>query len=341
MTDFLRPRKKPSVLAVLLAAGFLGSFFIRADGPGTLPTIAAADTRAIDQALEGKTPGPSTQNLYIATTATVTNLYANTFVRNSNLWVGPKVDLTAISAYSNNEGSYGTKFAITAISPIHCLGAQHVNLKPGTMLNFVGVDNRTATRTVMASMNAADDIDVYLLDSELPRTITPMKILPANWQQYIQLNDDSDTPPIPVIFANQENRLYCAEAARIIPGPTSMVAYHLPSTSQRLAFSKQVISGDSSFPEMLLINGEPVIFTLWHFGGWGAGPLEASQFDAINAAMHTLSQKADLPTDYQLRTPFLEGFAKVSTTGQPSSPSAAAPATTDIPAGAPPATTVP
>jgi len=157
-------------------------------------------------------------------------------------------------------------------------------------------------------MVAADDIDVYVLDSELPRTIRPMKILPADWAKYIQLGDDFDTPPFPVIFVNQANRLYCAEAARIGSEPTPLVYYHLPSTNQRRAFNTLIISGDSSFPEMLLIRGEPVILSLWHFGGYGSGPVEASQFDAINAAMHSLSAKADLSTDYQLRTPDLRGF---------------------------------
>jgi hypothetical protein len=210
------PRKRPSFLAVLLLGGFGWSLLVRAGVPGsTLPTLAESDTRAIDSALEGKTPGPAIQNVYAKTTATATNMLANAFVRNTNLWIGSNVDLTAISAYNNNVGSYGTKFPITAISPIHCLGAAHVNLKPGTELNFVGVDNQTATRTVMSSMVAADDIDVYLLDSELPRNITPMKILPADWGKYIQLGDDFDTPPIPVIFVNQANRLYCAEAPRV------------------------------------------------------------------------------------------------------------------------------
>lgn len=313
---------RSSFLAVLLGASGL---FVRADGPAALPTVAASDTEAIDHALEGKTPGAACQNLYTTMNASVTNMFGNTFVRNTALWIGPGVDLTAISAYSNNEGSYGTKFAITAISPIHCLGAAHVNLKPGTLLNFVGVDNRTATRTVVSSMVAADDIDVYLLDSELPRTITPMKMLPADWAKYLQLGDDYDTPPLPVIFANQENKLYCAEAERFVPGPTSTVIYHLPSTDSRRAFNTKIISGDSSFPEMLLIRGEPVILSCWHFGGYGAGPLEASQFDAINAAMHTLSQKANLPTDYQLKTPFLDGFAKMVGEGASSRP---APGTT-------------
>jgi hypothetical protein len=315
----------------LLAALLLGASVCTSSLSADAPTIATANTEAIDHALDGKKPSEACQNLYTQSKANVNTMFANTFVRNTNLWIGPKVDLTAISAYSNNEGSYGTKFAITAISPIHCLGAAHVNLKAGTLLNFVGVDNRTATRTVVSSTVAADDIDVYLLDSELPRTITPMKILPADWESYLQLNDESDTPPVPVIFANQDNRLFCAEAARIAPGPTPMVIYHLPSTDQRRAFDHQVISGDSSFPEMLLVRGEPVILSLWHFGGFGAGPVEASQFDAINAAMHTLSQKASLSTDYQLTAPILAGFAKVAAQAPPPAAGPGAPTGDTIP----------
>ena len=302
------PRKKPSLLAVVLLGAFGLSFFLKAADPAVAPTIAESDTKAIDKLLEGKTPGPATQNLFTTVTATVTNMVSNVFVRNPHVWTGPNVDLTAVSAYDTKDDGYGTKFAITAISPIHCIGAAHANLKPGTQLNFVGVDNMTATREVVSSINVADDIDVYLLDSELPRTITPMKILPADWAKYLRLGDDSDTPPIPVLFVNQADRVYCAEATRIGKESTPMVYYHLPSTNQRAAFNTQVISGDSSFPEMLLIRGEPVLLSCWHFGGYGAGPLEASHFDEINAAMHTLSTKTGLTSDYQLTTPNLRGF---------------------------------
>jgi hypothetical protein len=302
-------KKRPSLFAVLLAGAFVGSLLGRvlADSGVQLTLLESAE-EAIDIALEDKQPGPAVQNVYISSTANVTNMEANVFVRNPNVWVGTNVDLTAIAAYNTRGDSYGTKFEITAISPIHCIGAAHVAVKPGEKFNFVGADNRTMTRTIAASLNPVDDVEVYLLDRELPRSVTPMHMLPRDWAGYLRPGTELD---LPVIFINQRNWLYCAEAAGITPGSDPMVVYRPPLGRLRQAFNTQVISGDSSFPELVLVNGTPAILSLWHFGGYGAGPLEAAHFDAINAAMQKLSQQAGLSTNYQLRAVSMKGIAKL------------------------------
>ena len=255
-----------------------------------------------------KQPGADTQNVYTGQTAAVTHMAGNIFARNRNLWIGPKVDLTAIAAYNTGGDSYGTKFEITAISPLHCLGAAHAAAKIGEVFNFVGADNTTVTRTVIARLNPVDDIEVYLLNQPLPSSVTPMSILPRDWASYLR----PATPlHLPVLFINQANRLYCAEAFGIASGKEPQVIYQAPTTPGRVAFNTQVISGDSSFPEMMLVNGTPAILSLWHFGGYGAGPLEPAHFDAINAAMRQLSQQGDLGSDYQLRAVSMKGIAKL------------------------------
>jgi hypothetical protein len=301
-------RRKPSLLAVLLAGAFVGSLLGRvlADS-GVHLTLLESDEEAIDIALEDKQPGPAVQSVYISSTANVTNMEANAFVRNPNLWVGTNVDLTAIAAYNTRADSYGTKFEITAISPIHCIGAAHVAVKPGERFNFVGADNLTVTRTIAAALNPVDDVEVYLLDRELPRSVTPMHMLPRDWAGYLRQGTELG---LPVIFINQRNWLYCAEAAGITPGNDPLVVYRAPLGRSRQAFNTQVISGDSSFPDLVLVNGTPAILSLWHFGGYGAGPLEAAHFDVINAAMQKLSEQAGLSTNYQLRPVSMKGIAK-------------------------------
>jgi hypothetical protein len=305
------PRFSPRFfpLALLLAGAFADSLPGRAAADSAVRmTLIENDQQAVDAALGDKQPGPATQNVYSTQTATVTNIGYNAFTRNPNLWIGPKVDLTAISAYSDNVGSYGSKFAITAISPMHCLGAFHCRLQAGVHLNFVGADNATITRVVVASLNPVGDVEVYLLNQPLPPSVTPMSILPRDWAKYLH----PGTPlHLPAIFINQNNRLYCAEAFGIASGSDPQVLYQAPTTSQRLAFNTQVISGDSSFPEMVLVNGTPAILSLWHFGDYGAGPLEAAHFDAINAAMRQLSRQGGLGTSYQLRPVSMKGIAKL------------------------------
>jgi hypothetical protein len=299
-------RKRPSLFAVLVAGGFVGSLIGRALADAGLHlTLLESDEEAIDSALVGKQPGPATQNVYISTTASVSNMPYNVFVRNPNLWIGTNVDLTAIGAYNTRNDAYGTKFEITAISPIHCIGSTHVVAPVGEMVNFVGSDNKTFTRTVVASQNAADDIQVYLLNQELPPSVTPMRVLPRNWADYLRPGRELG---LPVIFIKQGNQLFCAEAAGVQTSANPLVIYRPPSTLLRTAFNSQVISGDSSFPEMVLVRGVPAILSLWHFGGYGAGPLVAAHYDAINAAMRRLSQKFSLPPQYQLRPVDMTGI---------------------------------
>jgi len=301
-------KKRPSLLALLLAGAFVGSLIgtVLADS-GVHLTLIENDEEAIDTALEAKQPGPLSQSVYISSKANVTNMEENVFVRNPNIWAGTNVDLTAIAAYNTKDDAFGTKFEITAISPIHCIGAAHAAAKPGAKFNFVGADNLVVTRTIAAELNPVDDVEVYLLDRELPPSVTPMRILPRDWASYLRPGAELG---LPVLFVNQRNWLYCAEAAGITPGNDPLVVYRVPLGGMRQAFNAQVISGDSSFPELVLVNGVPAILSLWHFGGYGAGPLEAAHFDAINAAMQKLSEQAGLATNYQLRAVSMKGIAK-------------------------------
>jgi hypothetical protein len=301
-------KNRPSLFAMLLAGAFVGSLIgtVLADS-GVHLTLLENDEETIDTALEDKQPGPLAQSVYISSQASVTNMEANVFVRNPNVWIGTNVDLTAIAAYNTKDDAFGTKFEITAISPIHCLGAAHAAPKLGTKYNFVGADNRTVTRTIAAELNPVDDVEVYLLDRELPPSVTPMRMLPRDVATYLPPGAELG---LPVIFVNQRNWLYCGEAAGIMPGNDPLVVYRAPLGRARQAFNTQVISGDSSFPELVLVNGVPAILSLWHFGGYGAGPLEAAHFDAINAAMRKLSEQAGLATNYQLRAVSLKGIAK-------------------------------
>jgi hypothetical protein len=161
---------------------------------------------------------------------------------------------------------------------------------------------------VVASLNPVDDIEVYLLNQPLPPRVTPMRILPRNWYDYLPVNKVLD---LPAIFINQHNRLYLAEAQGVTPGADPLVVYHLPAGSLRQQFNTQIISGDSSFPEMVLVHNVPAILSLWHYAGYGSGPLEAAHYDAINAAMKKLSQKFGSPDTYQLRPINLQGIAKM------------------------------
>ena len=189
-------------------------------------TLLETDEEEIDTALEDKQPGDATQQVYLPSSASPETMTSNSFIRNKGIWIGPKVDLSAISAYSDRPGSFGTKFAITAISPMHCLAAAHVAPTIGSHFNFVGSDNVTVMRTVVATLNPVDDVDVVLLNQPLPPAVHPMAILPRNWSQYLRVSTDLD---MPALFINQHSKLYLAEVAGITPGGNPLVVCHFPS----------------------------------------------------------------------------------------------------------------
>jgi hypothetical protein len=303
-----------SLIAMLLAAGCSAGLSrplsAQTNATVTSPvlTLLETDEEEIDTALEDKQPGAATQEVYLPSNASVSTMGSNSFIRNPGIWIGPKVDLSAISAYSDKPNSFGTKFAITAISPLHCIAAAHVSMHAGDHFDFVGSDNVTVMRTIVATANPVDDITIALLNQPLPPSVRPMAILPRNWSDYLRPGIDLE---MPAIFINQHNRLYLAEVEGITRGPSPMVVYHFPSGLVRQLFNIQIISGDSSFPEMVLVHGQPALLSLWHFGGYGAGPLEAAHYDAINAAMKKLSRQFGWPAKYQLRPINLQGIARV------------------------------
>ncbi len=267
------------LVAVLLVAGCWAGLIrpLTAQNVAAEPrpslTFLEADEVEIDTSLEDKQPGAATQEVYLPSNPSVSTMGSNSFLRNPGLWIGRKVDLSAISAYSDKPNSFGTKFAITAISPMHCIAAAHVSMHVGDHFNFVGSDNVTVMRTIVATANPIDDITIALLNQPLPPSVRPTAILPRDWNDYLRAGVDLDMPGV---FINQHNRLYLAEIAGITRGPSPMVVCRFPSGLVRQRFNIQIISGDSSFPLMAVVHGQPVLLALWHFGGYGAGPLEAA-----------------------------------------------------------------
>lgn len=305
---------------------------IRADAPDlpakvVLPTtgaslrisLSAADTQAIYGLLAGQKPGFTSQARFSSTTATTANMTSNEFVKNMHNWAA-SVDLSCISAFNNRPGANGTKFQTTAISPRHGIGPAHTPAPIGSRYNWLASDGTTVTSTIIAEMTAANDIEIYLFDRDLPPTVAPARMLPPDWDHY--LGTPTATPgtnlrvTFPVIMPTQEAVIYCNQAAAINLGPEPMIFFQVPPNTLGMSFNNYnnghhgLWSGDSGFTQGMLINGDYVPIVETHFGGPGSGPFLPAYDAQINAAMHTLSKKADLDSDYQLTYVDLSGFAR-------------------------------
>lgn len=256
---------------------------------------------AVDLRIAGKSP---VTDLQIFTTQ---NHAAQTYVRSTSCWAAD-IDLTCLSPWNNRAGS---QRAGTAITPRHIINAAHFELQVGDTVRFVTTGNQVVNRTITGKARHPDyqpyfpDLTVYTLDSALPETITPCAVLPADWSDY--LKQVSKGRP-PALCLDQEEKALVTDVSVM----DSWIQFRVPSDSQRLAFYETKIGGDSGNPAFLIINGEPVLLTVWTNGGAGGGTFIPPQISALNAMIATADAQAGVSTGLEVTTIDLSTFTDFS-----------------------------
>ena len=216
------------------------------------------------------------------------NHVTSTYVRNTNLWCDD-VDLTCASPWNSRGGS---KRAGTLITAQHLLMASHYPLYIGDTVRFVANDNTILTRTITGVVNHPDyspyypDLRVAVLDSALPSSITPCKLMPSDYEDYL-VENSSNRPG--AIGLDQE------EKALIIDW-TGGGNFTTPTDSDRLIFHENIISGDSGNPAGVIVDGEFVSVTMWTYGGAGSGTPVADFISDINTMITTADTQASVST---------------------------------------------
>lgn len=231
------------------------------------------------------------------------------YVRNPNGWAYD-LDLTSISPW-NSAG--GDRLAGTLISPRHIVFATHYQMPIGTTIRFITKDNIIIERTLINKMSSPytgmyyPDITVGLLDYDVPSSIGFSKILPTNWNQYIDNNKIN-------VYANPGNKVPCLvldqEEKALVSGLFNVdcQGYTLFESSGSDSYNKffeNIIPGDSGNPAFIVINNELVLLTIWTFGGGGSGTFITSQKNSINQMMISLGG------GYELTEINLGNFAKI------------------------------
>jgi hypothetical protein len=122
------------------------------------------------------------------------NTSTNTFTRNEDFW---GIGLSGLSAVSPNNSRGGNRRAGTAITKRHIICTAHYPLYVGDTIDFVAnISGSTTavTRTIQKvkthplyagqSGNYCYDVQICLLDSDLPSGIDIMEIIPSNAGDY-------------------------------------------------------------------------------------------------------------------------------------------------------------
>lgn len=282
-------------------------------------SLAKSDSDAIDTMITNA--GATTTSLRVYSTENDTS---GIYVRNtSNFLTAAGVDQTCVAVWNSNGGK---QQGGTLITPRHIALAAHFEYGASTTVRFVDNSNNTVTATVLTGGNVpGTDIWVDVLTADVPSSITPCKILPANYATYLPsiaqtatipgigfLGGGNTTSPVDshpfklttvrdLFIATSTGGLFFEPAG----GQFSFIFPNLLSTTTRDKFYfDNVISGDSGNPAFLVVNNALSYVTSWFLGGGGFGPSYPDNITGINSLITSLGNSGG----YQVSTTSLAGF---------------------------------
>jgi hypothetical protein len=129
----------------------------------------------------------------------------------------------------------------------------------------VDKQNNVIERTLMGKEhheNATVDLTVGVLDFDVPTNLVSYaKVLPDNYSDYIR-----DGRGLPCIMLNQNKEALVGDVSSIVSTNfyKQLEASALISKEpNRLLFGKFLQKGDSGNPMFIMINGQPVLMTVW------------------------------------------------------------------------------
>ena len=194
------------------------------------------------------------------------------------------------------------KRAGTAVTKRHVLLANHVSYGIGTTVRFVAADNTVVDRSVVQAGRifqdgVGTDAWMVLLDSDLPVSITPCKLFPADYATYLPAGADSfnyAANDVPLLSLDQEEKAVLLDViSESASSSTSTFIYGAPTLADRVAFYEPIIAGDSGNPVFAVIGTE--LWLLSTLFGAGSGPFLGALAAELDAMITTLdTAEADI-----------------------------------------------
>ena len=238
------------------------------------------------------------------------------YVRNTLSWCYDlRQQMTCISPW-NDEGS-NIKPG-TAITAQHIITAKHFHLHNNDAIRFItanaGANNPEGVvlRTIRGSADQpGGDVTIHTLDSPLPPTITPCKVLPANYASYLSYLGGGRPP---VMYLDQEEKALVQEL-RALDLETNLTRFVKPLFHpNRLPFNELLINNDSGNPAFLIINDTLVLLSTALFYGTGDSTFVTNMVPSLNAMIvaadaNTVLTGPQISTGLQVQTVDLSGFS--------------------------------
>lgn len=269
------------------------------------------------------------------------NNSTSSFTRNEDFW---GIGLTGLSAISPNNSRSNNRRAGTAITKRHIITTAHYPLFAGDTIDFVADVNGSSTavtRSIQevkthplyegASGNYCYDIQVCLLDSDLPSSIDIMEILPSNAEDYVGQYDWISTAS--VVFDQQQKGLtrlqtilskgvyfgadlekhWCGSTSPSImengsayyssalgfSTPSDIVSTRLILTSDNLyKLNEDIIQGDSGAPNCFVLGTKLVLMGINASSSYGT--YLVPRISDINQLIVDVDTQAGISTSYTL-----------------------------------------
>ena len=241
-------------------------------------------------------------------------------VRNTNFWLHFAREITAIPQRFATAVTGGTNaYKLTgqggffAISPRHILTVDHMlgagNTNDQNLL-FIDDQGSNVVRWLIGVVELSNvDLDVGILNADLPPTVHPFTVLPFGYTNYLP---ELILPGL----SGQVQLVVCDQWRAVKPALWQMSAYngmfHLVYFNDDSAIwlgtngNRAHIGGDSGCPIMALVGTNLVYIS--EYDSPTTAPDAACYIPDINAAMHHLSTICNSGSDYQLATYDLSGF---------------------------------
>lgn len=244
-----------------------------------------------------------------------TNPVNPVYIRNTSCWA-KDIDTSPISIW-NNGGGYpepehagGTGGTGILITRKHIILAAHFRMKIGSKLIFVDMNNNTYVRTLVNVQQilsdvfdpwlqqfTATDILIGVLDSDLPNSVSNIKILDPNIANKLKI--ELTTKRIPVFLMNAERKAFVGEL--ISTGSSLQISNNPTNPSKRREFypfnsnfGYALNFGDSANTCSIIYNNKLV--HVFHFMFPNLGPEAYPYINKINQAINSLGN----PNNYTI-----------------------------------------
>ena len=240
------------------------------------------------------------------------------FVVNPNWWFHFCPERTASSMVKWYGSSTPTNCTgqedVNLIAPRYAVTCNHAPTPVGIWMGFIDDNGVLIAKQAIATTNIANtDVELILLDSDVPSTVHPYMLLPSAVTNYI-FN--------PVTLQAESKHQDEGWGAGLLTGDivngTYLYADYSSTNYLGAGWNQAVTGGDSGCPTCVLVNTNLVLIGHWI----SYGPIQNYVYaePAINAMMHYFSTNYNTGSDYQIQTVNVSHFQMINSNSVPSPP---------------------